>query len=442
MSRPIPLLMKTVNRKILKALIRYPFVCLLSFFHTPYNTAQIQAPELSVIPAFTESQIVQLALKYSPTIQSLGTSVKIAEYRLKSSGRIRNPELRISDVSTRYYTDEFDKLRTGLRWRLPQPGELGEEKQQARVEYWEKQVDANRNRRQFIAGIRKDFADVLMYDRLAELEQQRLTKEAERVSIIKALFKVGNRTVVQFLKAKMQHMESQNDLDRTLKNRQTARRKLAGLTHIKEDSRFAADDLPEIPDELASLITLAVQNRPEIELVKQRSELANKKKKTEYMKLIPWPNFIEISYHMEKAGDRNWGEFMTGINLPLFDWNGGNIKASNLVVEKRAHEIKAAMESLENEVRSAYLNYKDRLIEMKNFCSSAGQLISYADTLTQEANQHGILMADEILEIELTVIDTEKLLAEKRRNLSCALADLYNALGVEGYEEFSLKGLQ
>ena len=434
--------MKKVNRKIINALVRYTYICLLSFFYTPDNIAQIQAPEPSASAAFTESQIIQLALKYSPTIQSLGTSVKIAEYRLKSSGRIRNPELRISDVSTRYYTEEFDKLRTGLRWRLPQPGELGEEKQQARVEYWEKQVDAIRNRQKFITDMRKDFADVLMYDRLAELEQQRLTKETERESIIEALFNMGNRTVVQYFKAKMEHMESQNHLDRILKNQKTARRRLAGLTHIQENSTLVADELPEIPDELAALVTLAVQNRPEIELEKQRSALAGKKKKAEYMKLIPWPSFIEISYHMEKVRDRDWGEFMAGINLPLFNWNGGNIKASNLVVEKRTREYKATMESLENEVRSAYLNYSDRLIELKNFRNNAGKLISYADTLTQEAGQHGTLMADEILEIELTVIETEKLLAEKRRNLSCALADLYNALGIEGYEEFSLKDLQ
>jgi outer membrane protein TolC len=439
MSYSIPSFMKTVKQETVHILVRYSCVCLFSFLYAPDNIAQIQASESAA--AFTESQIVQLALKYNPSVQSLNTRVKIAEYQLKSSGRIRNPELRISDVSTRYYTNEFDKLRTGLRWRMPQPGELGEEKQQAKVEYWERQVNAIRHRQDFIASIRKDFADVIMYDRLAELEQERLVKEAERMKIIETLFNVGSRTVVQFFKAKMQHMNSQNDLNRTLQNQQMARRKLASLTHIQESSPLVANDIPEITEELSALITLAVKSRPEIELEKQRSELAGKKKKAEYMKLIPWPRFIEISYHMEKNRARDWGEFMTGINLPLFNWNRGNIKASNLIMETRAREYKAAIESIENEVRSAYLNYRDQFIEMKNFQSSARQLISYADTITQEAHQHGTLMADEILEIELTVIDTKKLLAEKSRNLSCSLADLYDALGIEENTEILFQDL-
>jgi outer membrane protein TolC len=435
MNASISALMATMRKQNVKARVWYSSMYLLLCFYVPDHFAQEQAPQSATTAVFTEAQIVELALKYSPAVQSLESDVKIAEYRLKSSGQIRNPELRISDVSTRYYTDEFDKLKTGLRWRIPQPVELGEEKQKARVEYWEKRVNAVRKRQIFIEEVRKNFADVLMYDRLSELEQQRLTKEDEHVHVIETFFNMGNRTVVQLFKAKMQHAESQNDLDRTLKNQQLARRNLAEQIHLKEKLILEAEELPEISHEITALTDLAARNRPEIELIKQRIELAGKQKRAETMKWVPWPSFIEISYHMQKNRTKNWGEFMTGINLPLFNWNLGNIKASNLTVEKWNRELTQTLESIENEVRSAYLNYRDKLTETKNFSSSAEQLISYAETITRESQEHDTLLRDELLEIELAVIDAKKMLAEMRRDLACALAELYNALGIEGNPE-------
>jgi hypothetical protein len=44
-------------------------------------------------------------------------------------------------------------------------------------------------------------------------------------------------------------------------------------------------------------------------------------------------------------------------------------------------------------------------------------------------------MPDEVLEMELTIIDAQKLLAEKRQKLAHALYDLYYAIGIERQEQ-------
>ncbi|MCI0493777.1 TolC family protein, partial [candidate division KSB1 bacterium] len=255
---------------------------------------------VNVESALTEQQVIELALKYSRKLQSLGTNVAIANYRLNSSGWIANPELRISDVSTRYYTEEFDELRVGLRFRLPRLGELGEEKQQARVDLWDRKVEEIRYRQEFIARVRKDYANVLMYDQLAELAQKRVAKADERIRIIEQLVKLGSRSVVYFTKAKMWNAESKNDLSRALQNQGLARRKLAKRTSIAENAPLILEELPEVTQDLDELIKLAFEKRPEIQLVQQRIELANKQQKFEYLKLVPWFNFIELSYHAEK----------------------------------------------------------------------------------------------------------------------------------------------
>jgi outer membrane protein TolC len=216
--------------------------------------------------ALTEQQVIGLALKYSRILQSLGTNVAIANHRLSSSGWIENPEIQISEVSTRYYADKFDELRVGLRFRLPRLGELGEEKQQARVDLWDRKVEEIRYRQEFITKVRKDYADVLMYDQLAEFAQKRVAKADERIRIIEQLVELGNRSVVYFTKAKMCHAESKNDLSRALQNQGLARRKLAKRTSIAENTPLILEDLPEVTQDLDELIKLAIENRPEIKL--------------------------------------------------------------------------------------------------------------------------------------------------------------------------------
>ncbi|HEX9974076.1 MAG TPA: TolC family protein, partial [bacterium] len=283
--------------------------------------------------------------------------------------------------------------------------------------------------------VRKDYTNVLMFDQLAELAQKRAAKADERIRIIEQLVELGNRSVVYFTKAKMWHAESKNDLARAIQNQGLARRKLAKRTSIAESAPLILEELPEVTQDLDELIKLAFENRPEIELVQQRIELANKQQKFEYLKLIPWLNFVDVSYHVEKDRYRDWGEFMAGINLPIFNWNLGNIKATHLAVKKKADESEAIKESIEEEVRSAYIIYKDLLLDWKNFKSSAEELISSAAAVVNEAKQHETLMPDEVVEMEWTIIDTQKLLTEKRQNVAHALIDLYFAIGIEGHEQ-------
>ncbi len=397
----------------------------------------VKSANANMDSALTEQQVIDLALKYSRKLQSLGTSVAIANYRLNSCGRLENPELRISEVSTRYYADEFDELRVGLRFRLPRLGELGENKQKAQVDLWERRVEEIRFRQEFIAEIRKDYADVLMYDQLAELAQKRVAKADERMRIIEQLVELGNRSVVYFTKAKMWHAESKNDLTKAIQNQALARRKLAKRTSISENAPLILEDLPEATFDLEALLKLAIKNRPEIDLVQQRIVLANKQQKLEALKLIPSVRFIELSYHAEKERHQDWGELMTGITLPLFNWNIGNIKATNLAVKKKEDESAAIKEAIEEEVRSAYIIYQALLLEWKTFKVSAEELIDNAATVINQARHHATLMPDEVVEMEWTIFDTQRILAEKRNKLAHALFDLYFTIGIERPEQLT-----
>ena len=93
--------------------------------------------------------------------------------------------------STRYVTDEFDEVEMGLRWRFPKPGELGEDKQQSRVELSERKIREIRYRHRLISRVRQSYADVLMNDYHADLAKQRVAFEDERIGIIEHMVSTG-----------------------------------------------------------------------------------------------------------------------------------------------------------------------------------------------------------------------------------------------------------
>jgi len=79
-------------------------------------------------PVITEQQAIISSLKNSRKLQSLNTNVQMAEYRFKSSGNLRNPEIRLSDVDASEIGDRINEYELGVRFRFPEPGELGENK--------------------------------------------------------------------------------------------------------------------------------------------------------------------------------------------------------------------------------------------------------------------------------------------------------------------------
>jgi len=389
----------------------------------------------------TVNEAIQQALNNSRKMESLATNTQIAEYRYDSSGKLNNPELRYKEESHRSFLKDINEKRLGIRWRPPRIGELSEDRQQARVEVWDRKVDEIRYRHQLVARVRRSYTSVLMYDALAELEKSRLALEDERIKVINQMVALGRRSVVYQTKARMWHAESQNDYLRAQQNQRLARRKLARRCGISENVALSPYDIgfPKITMGLDSLSVLAFQNRPEINLVTQRIRLAEKQKHYETMKLLPWPAFVEYSYRLDRdKNNDDWDEsrerfreLRVGIDLPIFDWNVGNIKATRLAVKRKEGQSEAVREGLEDEVRDTYHIYMDLLLDWQNFSRDAELMISDAEAIINETGTHQTLMPDEVYEMELTLIDTRKLLCQKRRDLAHSLIELCFVLGLE-----------
>ncbi len=392
-------------------------------------------PGQTTTPMLSEQEVIDKALEYNRKLKSYITNEEIAEYKHQRSNFLNNPELRFRDISSRYYSTGFDQLEVGLRWSLPELGELGEKRQRAAVNHWERKVRKDRYRQRLTARIRRDYATVLMWDRQAELADQRMKKEIERIKIIEKLVEVGDRSIVYYTKAKMWQAEARNNYSRAKQKQNLVRKELSNESGIPENAVLIETLLPEITQSIDELIRLAYKNRPEIGLVQQRIKLTMKENYNEKLKRLPWVTYTELTYHREKFPQEDWGEIKFGISLPLLNWNSGNIKATNLAVKKKEYELEAMEESIKEEVQWAYTVYKDLLLDWKNFHSYANELIENAEKVIEQSKEHQVLMPDEVIEMELTILEDEKLLCSKRRDLAHALIDLYYAIGIESHEE-------
>ncbi|MCD6204071.1 MAG: TolC family protein, partial [Candidatus Marinimicrobia bacterium] len=289
----------------------------------------------------TEEQLIAMALMNSYKLQSMQTNIDIAEYRYRSSGRLDNPELRYRDISLSEREKKYKDQQIGLRFSIPKPGELKEERQGSKVRLWDKKVDKERYQQKLAARIRRDVADIIMYDQLLDLAAKRVAIEDRRIEIVEKMVEIGQRSVVYFTKAKMWHAESKNDYARAKQYRIQARSKLSKHTGVDPDVAIMWPEIPEISCDLADLITIALQNRPEIERLNQRIELAGYQNRLERLKVLPWFNYIEMNYHFEREQRVDWLELMMGISIPLLDWNHGNRQATDLAIRKKELEYNA-----------------------------------------------------------------------------------------------------
>ena len=387
----------------------------------------------SAMPLTTE-EAVGLALTNSRQLQSLDTRVEIQDYRSHSTGWIDNPEIRVRSLSTRSVDESFDELEVGIRWRPPALGEAAEEQQQDQVLLWEKKVEARRARDWLASRVRRACADVIMHRELVRIAAARVDNEAKRISQIKTMVDLGRRSIVYYTKAKMMVSEARNEHTRHLQALREEERRLQRLTGASSGIDVVFEPLPEMNRDQEKLLTIAYAHRPEVPLVEARQRLAVKQHQRERRRRLPWLSFVEVSRHREQgAGD--WNELMFGVELPLFGRNGGRSKATQLGIARKEAQSLAIRERIEDEVYDTFSAYDEALLAWQLARDDGQLLIEEASRVIAEASAHGTIHADEVLELERTIMDARVIIASRQRELAHAVCFLWYVLGIERPEQ-------
>lgn len=382
-------------------------------------------------PILTIQEAIDNALAMSRKAEFLSTEVEISELRLDSARSIDNPELRLRE---QFDIDDSNdqEFEVGVRWDIPRFGATEEAGLEAGVRHRQEVIQLQRYRLKRINRVRNNYFDVLLKDQLVDLAHQRLDLETRRLKIIEHMVTLGHRSIVYLTKSRMWLAESRHEYNRSVMRQKAARRKLARITGSTEDVQVMDTIDPYLSQPIDELAEIAFDHRPEIELATYQERLAVQQLSVEKLKRIPRPRFIDVTYGFDEK-DKEKVELQMGIELPIFNRNRGNITASQLAVRRKEYQANSIREQILEEINDAHEVYTDCLIDWQSFSNDLAGMITETQTVIDQADDHDVLAPDEVIELDLVLLDIQKILAEKRRRLLAALSDLHHVLGVESF---------
>ena len=379
--------------------------------------------------SLTIEQTVAQGVRNNPRLGSLDLEADIRAHRMRSIDWMDNPEIRVRDLANRPSAAPFDELEIGIRWRPPALKEAKVRRQRSTVSFWERKVEAIRERHWLASRVRRSCADVIMYSELARLASQRMEIESRRISQIETMLEVGRRSIVYFTKAKMAVAEARRNHLRILHALRQEKRRLRRLTGISRPIQVVSEPMAEVDLSEDRLLQLAYDRRPELRLAQEQKQLALDRKTLESWRLLPQLSFLEVSRHVERSQD-DWHELIFGLELPLFNRNAGNLAGVSLAVSGSELRVLSVRDRIADEVRETLADYTEALLA-HNLARQEGETIIQAASLViTRAQDHPTVPPDEILELERMIMDTGVAIAESQRALAHALYFLYYELGI------------
>ncbi|MFA6034786.1 MAG: TolC family protein [Myxococcota bacterium] len=391
-----------------------------------------QAPE-----PLGEDEAIRLALAGSREIPVL-EGVVAAQEKLVRYARydVRNPELRLGDISTKYFEPgENKELEVGLRWHPPRLGELGMKEQEERVGLWERKSGARLHRLDLVARVRKAYARVAMFQEYSELASRQEELEGLRLKAVEGLVNAGERPFMALVSARKRQLKSKMTAAMARQQLAESKEKLAALAGVSGIGMVVVQTPPLSVPEKSVVSRVASANRPEAELDRQRAELVRREYGYERYRLIPWFTFVQIDYRYESLKP-DWGELKLGIELPLFNYRTGE-RASTAILRDQIPGAAAAMAGeIERRVLDALAAYNTARADYMALAVNDAWNGGDPSALVNEAKKHN-LMADDVLELELSDIELKELRLKAGLELSDAAVALCLAAGVESWDGLS-----
>jgi outer membrane protein TolC len=382
----------------------------------------------------TEEEVVWRALEHSRDVDARQRQVAIVAAR-SSGGVLDNPELRLMRRTT---ADPLERSEVGLRWRVPRPWTFGAERDRQRAEEALEEVELTWARNGVAEQSRTGCVE-LGYLTAMEESQALLVDGLNRVvDLVRREVRMGTAKDVDLRTTEFVLLEARSDLQQINHLRARARNDLQQLTGgaTPVDRCDATETLPAL--DLERLLTIAWSHRPELEEARRRHRRAAARLYLERAEALPWLSFIGPAVRFDsRPADgtggtvgRTWFEFQVGIDLPLFDANGRNIRAETLAMEADSAQAELLARDIRQQVTDACHGYERASTALLDIERTAADLLAGSDDLLDGAFRYGTVDFDWAFDIVRRRADAVQTLARQRLQVEGARVDLYVALGI------------
>lgn len=398
----------------------------------PADRAATSKDELA--DALTADQAYALAVANNPALAVTAAEAEVAAAEIDAAKQIDNPTVRF----TNFQVDDTAAGRTagfnlGLRAPVPRPGSVHARVKQARLAADSVTQETEAARRLLRSEIDRRYARLaLLRADLEELGRAASLGDTRRGQLKDRLDHQA-ATQVDVALADVDHAETLEEASRLRDELALTEAELTRLIGPGPPRTFRVD-----PDELGArdrpldmhdLTEQALRARPELRTAQSRVSEAEAAVYLARGEVYPWFSWVQVNYYFGAKSTPAAFGFGVALDVPIFSWNRGEIKAARALVRQRQAEERASVAMVASDVRDA-LGRVDRAdTRVKEIEATLIPRVDAAAKAAEAALAAGALDPLQASEIEARRVAARRLHLAALHARRDALIDLELAIG-------------
>ena len=307
--------------------------------------------------ALTADQAYALALRNNPELAVTEAEAEVVAAEIGAAKQIENPQLRLTNFGLDDAVRGAPGLNMGLRAPIPRPGtvrarvagaRMAAEGAQGQTEAARRLLRAEIDRRYArLAMLYADLDEVTHAATLGDQRQQQIRERVERA--------VGTR--MDLALAELTRAEAIDDASRLRDELATTESELARLIGPGAPRNYRVDPatlrVTDVELDPEALTEQALRSRPELRATQTRVGEAAAAVYLERSKAWPWLSWAQVGYAIGSNAATIPVSFGLALDLPIFSWNRGEIRAARARQRQRELEERAGVASVAAEVGEA-----------------------------------------------------------------------------------------
>lgn len=327
-------------------------------FSPPVTSSQAAGASVTIKRKIAQTQIVSLLLARNPRIRTLRSASKLRRQSHKRVAVVDNPEFRVGRLSPELPDAGAGGLTLQLRWKPPFPSEAKAKQSRAKARSQIFVQQARATITNMIAVAQGLHVKLVANQRQQHTQRQLQALKRSRWSLSQRRSKMGTSTALKVELARLAYAEAQQQLEQLKRERgqflgelQSALLLPAG-SDIQTPSAWL-ETLPSVPA-FASILAQALRRSPVLRQLIAKREAAHASLWLAYRKRVPWFSFVQFSYDFDKEELPNRFFLSLGIDLPIFNFNTGNINADRQTLQHVKKELQSTKRVITQSVRRVH----------------------------------------------------------------------------------------
>lgn len=388
------------------------------------------------------AEAARLAVERSPKLKALRAQAGEARAQVDAVSSLSNPELRLGSFRTdrlfrQVEAQPFEDFAIGLRWSPPNLGAQAADRAQAERRVDQAEAALEEARRELTARVRALHASAVSLDAQQEHAHTSVALRSELKSLVGRRLEQQAATALDQSLADLDELEAVAALQEVESRRRQVLHDLRDALCLSPEAplALAKDDGPvcaAVAGEVDALLARAKSSSPRLRGFRARLDEVEAERTRAQLELVPWFDFIQLSYVLGGRGDPDYVSARLSIPLPLLDWNGPELKGLACRRERVEAEERAAVQELESQVRRTVEELAGQAALVERYRAAEPMLdgglallrraleAGQADLLQMALVQNRTLSARRallraLLECQLTRIDLDRLVGEPWR---------------------------